>query len=131
MRRAAVAIGILSCLVSLFAISAGLLWLASSPMMGLVLLGVGVVSMEGGVYLIRSSKEPSVPTVSSPAVKWAIALLALGLGLFLANAGAKIAPEDEPVWLRWAVFGVAGLCGWVGIRAAWHAISGSKRRESA
>jgi hypothetical protein len=131
MRRAAVAVGILSCIVSIVALSAGLLHLASSPMLGLVLLGLGVVTMEGGAYLVRSSKERSTLTVSSPAATWAIAFLALGFGLFMANAAAKIAPEEEPVWLRWAMFGVAGLCGWVGIRAAWHAISGSKRRGSA
>jgi hypothetical protein len=131
MRRAAVAVGILSCIVSILALLAGLLYIASSPVLGFVLLGLGVVTMEGGACLVRGSKEPSTLTLSSPAIGGAISGLALALGLFMANAGSKLAPDDEPVWLRWALFGVAGLCGWVGIRAAWHAISGSKRRGSA
>jgi hypothetical protein len=131
LRRAAVAVGIVSCIISILALLAGLLYLASSPVLGFVLLGLGFVTMEGGVYLLRRSKERSTLTLSSPAVSGAIAGLALALGLFMANAGSKLTPLDEPVWLRWAMFGVAGLCGWVGVRAAWHAISRAKRRDAA
>jgi hypothetical protein len=120
-----------SCIISILALLAGLLYLASSPMLGFVLLGLGFATMEGGVYLVRRSRERSTLTFSSPAVSGAIAGLALTLGLFMANAGSKLAPGDEPVWLRWAMFGVAALCGWVGIRAALHAISGAKRRDAA
>jgi hypothetical protein len=131
MKAAAITVGIVSCTVSLLALAVGLLYLATSMKLGLLLLGVGVACMEGGVHLIRSSNDPKVLAVSSSAVSGTIALLALGFAAYAANLGAERAPEEEPVWLPWALYAAAGLCAWIGLRAGWHAISGSRKGRSA
>jgi hypothetical protein len=124
MKAAAIVVGAVSCLVGLPALAAGLLYLSVSPQLGLVLIGIGVISVEGGVYLIRRADDPRVLAVSSPAVGGAIALAFLALGGYAATLGAARAPEDDPAWLGWALYAAAGLCGWIGLRAGWHALSG-------
>jgi hypothetical protein len=131
MKAAAITVGIVSCLVSILALAAGLLYLSTSLKLGLLLLGVGVVSMEGGVHLLRGAGDPRVLAFSSPAVSGAIALLALGFGASAANLAAEQAPAADPAWIPWALYAAAGLCGWIGIRAGWHAISGSRKGRSA
>lgn len=131
MKAAAITVGIVSCLVSILAMAVGLLYLATSMKLGLLLLGVGVVAMEGGVHLVRSAQDPKVLAFSSPVVSGGIALVALGLGGYAASLAAERAPQDDPTWLPWALYGASGLCVWIGIRAGWLAISGSRKGRSA
>ncbi|MBI3855243.1 MAG: hypothetical protein HY293_06095 [Planctomycetes bacterium] len=120
-RRIATAAGILSGLSSVAALVFGLLRLTASPATGLLLLAIGVLTMEGGVYLVRHAGEPSALSLKSPKVSALISLLGLGAGVFVLDAALSRPPEDERGWLKWALFGVAALSGWIGVRAGWHA----------
>jgi hypothetical protein len=131
MKAAAVAVGAVSCLGALLALAAGLLYVGASPKLGFLLLGIGVVSMEGGVHLLERSNDPKVLAFSSPVVSGAIALLALALGTYAARLAAERAPEDDPAWLSWALYAGAGLCGWIGLRAGGLAISGARKGPTA
>ena len=127
MKAAALVVGTASCLVAVLVLAAGLLYLSTSPKLGFLLLGIGGVTMEGGVHLLRRSSDPRVLAFSSPAVSGATALLALGFGVYAAGLAAKRTPLDEPTWLVWALYAGAASCGWIGVRAAWHAISISRK----
>ena len=131
MKAVAVVVGAASCLVAILALAAGLLYFSVSPKLGFLLLGIGGVSMEGGVHLLRQSSDPKVFAFSSPVVSGAIALSALGLGLYAAVLAADRTPLDEPAWLGWALYAGAALCGWIGVRAGWLAISGSLKGPAA
>ena len=131
MKTTAIVVGGMSCLVAIVALAAGLLYLFTSLKLGLLLLAIGVVSMEGGVHLIRSAPDPKVLAFSSPVVSGTIALLALALGAYVGNLGVERAPQEDPAWVTWALFAGAGLCGWIGVRAGWHAISGAGKGRSA
>ena len=124
-------VGGVSCLVAVVALVAGLLYLGTSPTLGLFLVAIGVASMEGGLHLIRKAREPGVLAFSSPAVSGAIAVAAAAAGLVAARLGAARAPEDDPAWVTWALYAGAVLCGWLGVRAGWLAISGARGRRSA
>jgi len=127
MKAAAVVVGAASCLVAVVALAAGLLFGSVSPKLGFLLLAIAGVTMEGGVHLIRRSSEPKVLAFSSPFVSGAISLLALLLAAYAAGLAADRTPLDEPGWLIWALYAAAALCGWIGVRAGWHAISRSRK----
>jgi hypothetical protein len=131
MKAAAVVVGTASCLVAILSLAAGLLYVSASPKLGFLLLGIGGMSMEGGVHLLRRSGDPKVLAFSSPVVSGAIALLSLSLGTYAAGLAAERSPLDEPVWLGWALYAGAACCGWIGVRAGWHAISGSRKGPAA
>ena len=131
MKAAAVVVGVAACLVALLALAAGLLFVSKSPGLGGLLLGIGVVSMEGGVHLVRHAKDPKVLAFSSPVVSGAIALGSLGVAGYAANLGLARSPLDEPAWLVWALYASAALFGWIAVRAGWHAISSARKGRSA
>jgi hypothetical protein len=93
--------------------------------------GIGAVAMEGGVHLLRRSRDPKVLAFSSPIVSGAIALLALSLGIYAAGLAAARTPLDEPAWLTPALYAGAAACGWIGLRAGWSAISGARKPPAA
>ena len=131
MKVAIVVVGTASCLVAILSLAAGLLYIWVSPKLGFLLLGIGGVSMEGGVHLLRQSNDPKVLAFSSPVVSGAIALVALALGIYWAALAADRRPQEEPVWLTWVLYAGAALCGWIGVRAGWHAISSSRKGSAA
>ncbi len=131
MKAAAVVVGTASCLTAVVALAAGLLYCSTSLQLGLLLLGIGVVAMEGGVHLLRRSSDPKVLAFSSPVVSGAIALLALSLGVYAARLAADRTPLDEPAWLTWALYAGAAACAWIGLRAGWSAISGARKPPAA
>ena len=131
MKAAAILVGAISCLISLIALAIGLLYLPVSTELGLLLIGIGVASMEGGVHLIRGAGDPKVLAFSSPVVSGAISLVCLAAGAYAARLGALRLPQEEPAWLGWALYAAAALCGWIGLRAGWHAISGAGKGRSA
>jgi hypothetical protein len=131
MKAVAVVVGAASCLAALIALVAGLLYCSTSPPLGFLLLGIGAVAMEGGVHLIRRSSDPTVLAFSSPVVSGAIAMLGLSLGIYAARLAAERTPLDEPAWLSAALYAGAAACGWIGLRAGWNAISGSRKPPAA
>jgi hypothetical protein len=131
MKAVAVVVGAACCLLALVALAAGLLYFSTSPSLGFLLLGIGVVAMEGGVHLIRHSSDPKVLAFSSPVVGGAIALLGLSLGIYAAWLASERSPLDEPAWLGAALYAGAAACGWIGLRAGWNAISGSRKPPAA
>jgi len=131
MKAAAVVVGAASCLVALVALVAGLLYFSTSLPLGFLLLGIGVVAMEGGVHLLRHSSDPKVLAFSSQLISGAIALLGLSLGIYAARVAAERSPLDEPAWLSVALYAGAAACGWIGVRAGWNAISGSRKPPAA
>jgi hypothetical protein len=131
MKAAAVVVGSASCLVALVALATGLLYISASLTLGLLLLGIGGVAMEGGVYLLRRSSDPKVLAFSSPLASGAIALLALSLGIYAAGLAADRTPLDEPAWLTLTLYAGAAACGWIGLRAGWSAISGARKPPAA
>lgn len=131
MRRIALLVGIACCAVSIVALTVGLLYLGSSLFLGLVLIALGVASMEGGAHLVRHAGDPDVFSLKSPFMSGLLAAAALAIGILSGAEGARFTPIDEPLWLRWSLFVISGLCGWVGLRAGWHAISASRTRGAA
>ncbi|HVE43053.1 MAG TPA: hypothetical protein VNM14_24475 [Planctomycetota bacterium] len=127
----AIVVGAGSCLVAVVALAAGLLYCSTSLKLGALLLGIGAVAMEGGVHLLRRSRDPKVLAFSSPIVSGAIALLALSLGIYAAGLAAARTPLDEPAWLTPALYAGAAACGWIGLRAGWSAISGARKPPAA
>jgi hypothetical protein len=131
MKAAAVVVGATSCLLAVVVLAGGLLYCSISLKLGSLLLGIGVLAMEGGVHLLRQSSDPQVLAFSSPVVSGAISLLALSLGIYTAGLAADRKPLDEPVWLSAALYAGAAACGWIGLRAGWHAISGARKPPAA